>query len=143
VSPGGLRFAYYEGDWDRPRDVAELKPDKLGRADREFDLGKLPANATFIFVLGGFLKIDADADYIFELSDQGHSKVFVGDIQVIGNHFNSGGGESYILPLQKGFHRFRVVYFHRKGGRNLASVYWKQETQDDSPIPLERLYSRT
>jgi predicted alpha/beta superfamily hydrolase len=143
VSPGGLRFAYYEGDWDGPRDVAGLKPDRLGRADREFDLDKLPANATFICVLEGFLMIDADAHYIFELSDQGHSKVFVGDIQVIGDHFNSGGGESYILPLQKGFHRFRVVYFHRKGGRNLAPVYWKQETQDDSPIPLERLYGRT
>jgi predicted alpha/beta superfamily hydrolase len=141
VSPGGLRFAYYEGDWDGPRDVAGLKPDRVGRADHDFDLGELPTNATFICVLEGFLKIDVDAHYIFELSDQGHSKVIVGDIQVIGDRFDSGGGASFVLPLRKGFHSFRVLYFHRKGDRNLAPVYWKRETQDDSPIPLEHLYS--
>jgi len=139
--PGGLRFAYYEGDWDGPRDVAGLKPDRVGRADRDFDLDTLPTNATFICVLEGFLKIDADAHYIISLSDQGNSKVFLGGVQVIGDHYDSGGGESYILPLQKAFHSFRVVYFHRRGDRNLAPVYWKQETQDDSPISLERLYS--
>jgi predicted alpha/beta superfamily hydrolase len=143
MEPGGLRFAYYEGDWDAPRDVAGLKPDRVGRADRDFDLGRLPADATFICVLDGFLRIDTDAYYIFELSDPGRSKVLLGDIQVIGKHFDPGGGESYILPLRKGFHPFRVVYFHRKGDRDLAPVYWKQETQDDSPIPLDRLYSPT
>jgi len=139
--PGGLRFAYYEGDWDGPRDVAGLKPDRVGRAGRDFDLDTLPTNATFICALEGFLKIDVDAHYIFELGDQGHSKVFVGEIQVIGEHFDLDGGESYILPLRKGFHPFRVAYFHRKGNRNLEPVYWKQETQDDAPIPLDRLYS--
>jgi predicted alpha/beta superfamily hydrolase len=141
AAPGGLRFAYYKGDWEGPPDLAGLKPDRVGRADRDFDLDTLPANATFICVLEGFLKIDVDAHYIFELSDEGQSKVFVGDIQIIGDHFDSGGGESHILPLRKGFHSFRVVYFHRKGDRNLAPVYWKQETEDDAPIPLERLYS--
>lgn len=141
--PGGLRFAYYEGNWDAPRDVVGLKPDRVGRADRDFDLGRLPADATFICILDGFLRIDADAHYLFELGDPGHSKVFLGDIQMIGEHFNLGGGESYILPLRKGFHSFRVVYFHRKGERNLEPVYWKPERQDDSPIPLDQLYSPT
>lgn len=141
--PGGLRFAYYQGDWDAPPDVAGLKPDRVGRADSDFDVGTLPADATFFCVLDGFLRIDTDAHYIFELGDPGHSKIFLGDIQLIGEHFNLAGGESYILPLRNGFHSFRVVYFHRKGERNLEPVYWKQERQDDSPIPLDHLYSPT
>jgi predicted alpha/beta superfamily hydrolase len=140
--PGGLRFAYYEGDWDAPRDVAGLKPDRVGRADRDFDVGRLPGAATFICILEGFLRIDTDAHYIFELGDPGHSKVFLGAIQVIGEHFNLGGGEAYILALRKGFHSFRVVYFHRKGERNLEPVYWKTDRQEDSPIPLDHFYSR-
>jgi hypothetical protein len=104
-------------------------------------LDSLPTDATFICVLEGFLKIDVDAHYIFELGDQGHSKVFVGEILVIGEHFDLDGGESYNLPLRKGFHPLRVAYFHRKGERNLEPIHWKPETQDDSPIPLERLYS--
>jgi len=143
VVPGGLRFAYYEGDWELPQDVVGLKPDRLGRADRDFDLGKLPVDATFICILDGFLRIDTEAHYVFELSDQGHSKVFLGDLQVIGDHFDPSGAASYVLPLRKGFHPFKVVYFHRKDQRNLAPVYWKRETQDDSPIPLDLLYSRT
>jgi predicted alpha/beta superfamily hydrolase len=140
--PGGLRFAYYEGDWDAPRDVAGLKPGRVGRTDRDFDVGRLPGDATFICILDGFLRIDTDAHYIFELGDPGHSKVFLGDIQVIGEHFNLGRGESYILPLQKGFHSFSAVYFHRKGEQNLEPVYWKTDRQEDAPIPLDHLYSR-
>jgi hypothetical protein len=143
VVPGGLRFAYYQGDWEVPPDVVGLKPDRLGRADRDFDLGKLPADATFICILDGFLRIDTDAHYVFELSDQGRSKVFLGDLQVIGDRFDPSGAASYVLPLRKGFHPFKVAYFHRKDQRNLAPVYWKRETEDDSPIPLDLLYSRT
>jgi hypothetical protein len=44
-----------------------------------------------------------------DLSDQGHSKVFLGDIQVIGDHFDPDGGESYIIiPLRKGSSRNRA-----------------------------------
>jgi predicted alpha/beta superfamily hydrolase len=138
--PGGLRFAYYQVDWDALRDVTGLKPNRVGRADRDFDVATLPGEATFICILDGFLRVDTDAHYVFSLSDPGHSKVFLGNLQVIGNHYNQDGGESYILPLRKGFHPFKVVYVHRHGERNVAPVYWKQETEDDSPIPLDRLY---
>ena len=105
-------------------------------------MGRLATDATFICILDGFLRIDRDAHYIVELGDPGHSKVFLGDIQVIGEHFNLGRGESYIVPLRKGFHSFRVVYFHRKGERNLEPVYWKMDRQEDAPIPLDHLYSQ-
>ncbi len=143
VAPGALRFAYYEGNWEAPRDVTGLNPDRVGRADHDFDIRGLPTDSTFICILDGFLRIDRDALYIFELGDQGQSKVFLGDMQMIGNHFDLGGRESYILPLRKGFHAFRVVYFHRKGDRNLEPVYWKSGNKDDSPIPLDNLYSST
>jgi predicted alpha/beta superfamily hydrolase len=142
VERGGLRFAYYQGEWEKPPDVAGLRPDRVGKADRDFDLSKLPADEAFVCVLDGFLRIDADAHYIIELSDPGGSKVFLGGLQIIGDHFDLSGGAHFILPLRKGFHPFRVVYFHRKGERDLAPVYWKKGTQEDSPIPLDHLYSR-
>lgn len=137
---GGLRFAYYEGEWDRPVDVSGLKPDRTGLADRDFDLRQLPAHATFICVLNGFLKIDADAYYIFELSAQGYAKVSLGDVQIIGDRYDSDGGANFMVPLRKGFYPYRVVYFHRKGAGNLSPVYYKPEGQDDYPIPLDHLF---
>ena len=142
VVSGGLRFAYYEGEWDELIDVSGLKPDRIGLADRDFDLRELPASANFICVLDGFLKIDADAYYIIELSAQGHSKVFLGGVQVIGDRYDSDGGANFIVPLRKGFYPFRVVYFHRKGAGDLSPVYFKPEGQDDLPIPLDRLFRR-
>jgi predicted alpha/beta superfamily hydrolase len=140
VKPGGLRFSYYEGEWDTPPDLSARTPDRAGRTDRNFDIGKLPSNATFVCVLEGFLKIDAPGYYIVELSDSGQSKVYVGDVQVIGDHFDSNGA-NFVLPLSKGFHFFRAVYFHKKLGPELAPVYIKHEAEDDMPIPLENLYS--
>jgi hypothetical protein len=62
-------------------------------------------------------------------------------MQVIGDHFDSNGA-NFMVPLKKGFHPFRVAYFHRKGGRALAPVYIKPGGHDDVPIPLDQLYSR-
>jgi len=140
MAPGGLQFAYYEGSWDAPPDVQGLTPARTGRADGNFDITK-SSDTTFVCVLEGFLKIDADGYYIFELDDNGHSQVFVGGAKVIGDHFDLAGGASFMLPLRNGFHQFRMVYFHRKGERVLAPVYIKPEGRDDSPIPVETLYS--
>ena len=142
ATPGGLRFKYYEGDWNDPPDVSQIQPNRLGRADSHFEIAKLPADATFVCVLEGFLRIDTPGYYIFELSDSGQSKVFVGDVQVIGDHFDDYGGATFMLPLSPGFHRFRAVYFHRKSADDLAPVYIKAEGEDDMPLPLEKLYSR-
>lgn len=143
VTSGGLRFALYEGEWDTPPDVSALTPERAGRAGLDFDVTKLSSNKTFACMLEGFLRIDTCGYYIFELSDSGHSKVFVGGVQVIGDHFDSGGGATFVLPLLKGFHSFRVAYFHKKGDRDLAPVYIKADGEDDTPIPIEKLYSRT
>ena len=144
IRPGGLRFAYYEVEWERPEThVAQLRPNRTGRADRDFDVSKLPDDRTFLCALDGFLRIDEDGYHIIELGNVGHSKVFVGSLQVIGEHVDSGGGASFMLPLRRGLHPFRVTYFHRKGGPTLAPVYIKPEGADDFPIPIERLYSRS
>ncbi|MGA8596108.1 MAG: chitobiase/beta-hexosaminidase C-terminal domain-containing protein [Bryobacteraceae bacterium] len=68
MAPGGLRFALNEGQWDAqwdaPPDVSALKPNRMGRAGRDFDVSKLPRDATFACILEGFLKIDAPGHYI-------------------------------------------------------------------------------
>jgi hypothetical protein len=96
---------------------------------------------TFACLLDGYLEIQKDGYYLFELGDEGGSRVYLGNLKVIGDHYDSHGGSTYMVPLQKGFYPFRVEYFHKKGGRNLAPVYIRPESSDEFPIPLQQLYS--
>jgi hypothetical protein len=141
IKPGGLRYAYYEGNWDTLPDCAGTKPTRSGVAGRDFALERLPNGTTFACLLDGYLEIPRDGYYIFELGDEGGSRVYVGGLRVIGDHYDSAGGSTYMVPLQKGYYPFRVEYFHKKGGRRLAPVYIRPEGSDEFPIPLEQLYS--
>ena len=72
-----------------------------------------------------------------------HSRVYLSNRQVLGNHFIRDEGEMYLLPLQAGFYPFRIEYFHKKGEAGLAPVYLKVEGKEDFAIPTEMLYSDT
>jgi predicted alpha/beta superfamily hydrolase len=142
IQPGGLRYAYYEGAWDRLPDFSKLKQDRSGLAGRDFGLSQFPRRKTFACLLQGYLEIRKPGYYIFELGDEGGSRVYLGDLRLIGDHYDGAGGSTFMAPLEQGFYPFRVEYFHRKGGQDLAPVYIKPEAQEDFPIPLELLYSR-
>jgi len=142
VQPGGLRYAYYEGEWDRLPDFYKMKPIRSGLASKDFDLSGFPHQTTFACLLEGSIEIKQEGYYIFELGGDGGSKVYVGKQLVLGNHYVPGFGENYMVPLEKGFYPFRVEYFHKRGGNDLEPVYLKPEGKEDFPIPLELLYSR-
>jgi hypothetical protein len=59
MTRGGLQSALYQGEWDAPPRFSALKPDRTGRTGRDFDLSKLPSDATFASILESFLRIDA------------------------------------------------------------------------------------
>jgi len=142
VQPGGLRYAYYEGEWNRLPDFSRLKPNRSGLAGQDFDLSQFSRQKTFACLMQGYLEIRKEGYYIIELGDEGGSRVYLGDRKLIGDHYDAAGGSTYIVPLEKGFYPFRVEYFHRKNGRDLAPVYMRPEGQEEFPIPLELLYSR-
>ena|SRR5215471_2640329 len=65
----------------------------------------------FACLLNGYLEIQKDGYYIFELGDEGGSRIYLGNLKVIGEHYDTRGGSTYMVPLQKGFYPFRVEYF--------------------------------
>ena len=146
--PGGLHYAYYEGEWDKLPDFSKLKSVKEGWADSSFSVGKLPRQTNFGVVLSGQIKIKEDGYYVFaDASDDG-SRFYLNNRLLLdddGLHDNSGG-KSYILPLRKGFYPVRVEYFQRDGGMSLRLICLppKDATSDNpkvKPIPSTLLYS--
>lgn len=93
-------------------------------------------------VLEGCLEIKDDAYYIFELGGDGGSKVYLADQLLLGNHYEPGYGETFMVPLQKRFYPFRIDYLHNKEGSDLVSVYLKPPGVEDFPISPHTEYSQ-
>jgi predicted alpha/beta superfamily hydrolase len=142
VKSGGLRYSYYEGDWDSVPDLKKLKPVRSGIADKNFDLNNISSSTNFVCVLNGFLEITEAGYYTFEMESHDGTRVYVGDKLVIGNENVENFGERFIVPLDKGFYPLTVQYFHKNGGKPLKPVYIMPDGKNDYQIPLEALYSR-
>ncbi len=142
IKQGGLHYAYYEGSWDSLPSFKKSKPVKQGVTDKDFNVNKFNTNKNFACVMTGYLKIDQAGYYIIEMGGgNDHSRVFLGNRQVLGNHFIRDEGEMYLLPLEAGFYPFRVEYFHKQGEAELAPIYLKPEGIEDFAIPDKMLYS--
>jgi hypothetical protein len=143
IRSGGLRYAYYEGDWDKLPDFKKLKPFRSGFTGKDFDLNNLDdlsGQMNSACVLDGWLEIPAGGYYIFECDAGEGFRIFVADRLLIDN--KNGEGEEYMIPLAKGFYPFKVEYYRKKGGRGLNPVYVKLQDQDDFPIPAAWQYGR-
>ncbi|SEW42707.1 alpha/beta hydrolase-fold protein [Chitinophaga arvensicola] len=139
VQSGGLHYACYEGE----PDLKKLLPTKTGIADETFDINQLSKQPFFYLVKEGFIEITAPGYYIFEMGPGNEkTKVYLAGRQILGAHFEPGDGENYVLPLEKGFYPYRVVYFHQKDSGPLPDIYLKLPGRDDFPMPLEMQYSK-
>ncbi|QMU26732.1 alpha/beta hydrolase-fold protein [Adhaeribacter radiodurans] len=142
VQAGGLRYAYYIGDWEKWPDVKKLRPIQSGKAGKDFNVNKLQSQSGFACLLEGFLEVPEAGYYIFQMGDDSSSKVYVGKHLVLGNYNVPGAGQSYMVPLEKGFYPIRIEYLYKLGGNQLSPIWWKPAGKEDSPILPEQLYSR-
>jgi len=64
AKPGGLNYSYYKGEWDKLPDFNSLKPVHSGKADKDFDLNKMPDQNNFGCVFDGYIEIGVPGYYI-------------------------------------------------------------------------------
>ena len=98
----------------------------------------------FACLFEGNLEIEEDGYYIFVLSSDDGAKLYLDDkllIDLDGLH-GMGNGNTYIVPLEKGFYPIRVAYFQGEGGAGLNLLYLTPNTMRPKPIPLELQYHK-
>lgn len=142
IKPGGLRYSYYEGKWERLPDFTKLKAIKTGIADSSFSLEKLTAMSSFGCVFEGYLKIDIEGYHIFALSSSDGSKFFINGHEIINNDGLHGSDyyKSYVVPLQKGFYPVRLEYFQSEGNRHLDIIYLSPNKNETVNLTFNLLY---
>jgi predicted alpha/beta superfamily hydrolase len=142
--PGGLHFDYYEGSWDKLPDFSKMKPVKSGIISKEFRWDKMVRPTNFGFVAEGYLEIKEEGNYVFGLSSDDGSKLYLGNQLLIDmDGLHASEDHSAIVPLEKGFYPIKVEYFQKEGGWDINVIYVTPSAGGPipKPIPVELLYS--
>ncbi len=117
--PANMKYAYYEGSWDRLPDFARLKPLSTGETSG-FDLTVTRRNNDFALTFTGHLRIPRDGNYrLFLTSDDG-SRLVIDGKQVVNNDgIHPRSTASGTMQLSRGMHPLFAAIFNGPGGVEL------------------------
>ncbi len=121
---GGVKYAYYEGSWDKLPDFSKLTPVKTGElATIGLDEKKQINNYGFVFE--AFLNVPETKIYTFYITSDDGSMLAIDDKKsVINNGLHAMEEKSLDVALSAGYHKITVQFFQKGGGDGLK-VEWK------------------
>ena len=135
----GLSFRYFEGNWRRLPDFAEMKPIRSGTVKNLVYPEGTP-DLNFGLAYSGYVKIDADGMYDFFLTSDDGSKLTIDNDEVI---LNDGLHAMVEVPgsvfLKKGYHAIDVSFFQAGGGSGLK-LMMQAPGKEKTPVSDEMLY---
>ncbi len=135
----GLKYNYYEGEWDKIPSFSGMSPKKQGVVEN-FDLAAKEIEENFSIDYQGFIEIPQDGVYTFYLTSDDGSKMYLGDEVLIDNDgLHSAKELSGEIPLGKGIHAIRISFFENTGG-NLLNLSWDGPGIEKQTVPSIRLF---
>jgi hypothetical protein len=137
-SKPGLRYTYYQGNWERLPDFESLPSESQGTAEK-FDLSPSPRKEYFALQFKGFISVPETGLYRFSLASDDGSRLYIGEDLVVDNDGLHGSIEaSGRIILEKGAHPIRVDFFQRTGGMDFEVTY-SGPGIENRPIPAHIL----
>ena len=137
----GLKYSYFEGEWDKLPDFSRLFPVESGKIDT-CDISAKQQPEFFGFQFLGFIRVPEDAVYRFSLISDDGSCLWIGEELVVNNDGLHGslleGGR---IALRAGFHPIRVEYFQKTGGMDFEARMGGPGSEME-PIPAGALFHR-
>lgn len=123
------------------RTLGKVCIQQLNIAPRLFEEG-FPGNPELLTYFGLNIKfkivIKEGGEYIFDLSSDDGSKLFIGGVQVIDNDGkHTAASQQGKLLLAAGIHEVNLQYFQAENDIALELKWQKPEDAAPSPIPLE------
>jgi hypothetical protein len=115
----GIRYAYYEGEWDSLPSFGAMTPAGEGvLADISFSPRR--QEERFAFVYDGYVTVPTDGVYTFYVASDDGSRLSIDGSVVADNDYLHGMQEAHgVVPLGAGPHHLRVEFFEKTGGDDL------------------------
>ena len=136
----GISYYYYEGNWEKLPNFSQEKITKSGKAFR-FGLDEIKTRDDhYAIVFKSNILIEEDSEYIFYLSSDDGSKLFIDDKLVIDNDGSHSKREVHnSIKLTKGFHSIELQYFEDYEGEALALMI-EGKNLSKQEIPTSQLF---
>ncbi len=135
----GIRYMYFEGDWDALPDFHALKPVQEGILP-EINFSPRKQVDHFGFEYTGLLRIDEDDVYAFFTDSDDGSRLYIGDSLIVENDgLHSMQERRGDIALARGLHRVRVKFFEKTGNEGLT-VSIMSRRMKKQPIPSTMLF---
>lgn len=139
----GLKYAYYEGDFNdcRIQTLDKLKPKKEGTLDKVAATNPAWKKDKFALKIHGAIYIDKPGKYRFHTHSDDGSRLYIDDTLIVDNDGVHGGTEkSGEVTLTKGDHPFILTFFEQAGGEEL-DLRWEGPDIKKASVPAEVFYS--
>ncbi len=138
----GLRYAYYEGNWDYLPNFSTLNAKKEGTVSN-FTLAPRSKDSYFAFTFEGYIEIKAAGQYTFYTASDDGSALFIDGKKVVDNDgFHAEEEKSGSINLSQGFHQIKVTFFE-KWGSEILKVSYSGPGMSKRSIPDQVLYQNT
>jgi alpha-L-fucosidase len=130
----GLRSSLYEGKWSQLPDFATLKPVVRNNVSN-IDISARKGKEDYGYVFEGLIHIPADGVYTFYLlSDDGSRLLIDNKLAIDHDGRHSATEKSLDIPLAKGYHPVKILFFQGTGGDDLQ-LEWKGPGFEKKPVP--------
>ena len=134
----GLKYKYFEGNWDIIPDFNSLKPVLEGESPN-ISLDVRKQNEFFGMTFDGYIKIEKTNVYTFSTDSDDGSRLYIDQQPVVDNDGLHGNQtERGVIALAEGYHFLRIDYFNKTGGMDLK-VYIQSSGLKNQPVP-DNLY---
>ena len=137
----GLRYKYYQGNWDSLPEFNALVPAEKGTS-ANIDMNVRNQNDYFAFVWEGWINIKTAGTYTFETASDDGSKLYFNSfytptatalVKNNGIHpLLSSKGSVYIGT--PGFYPIAITYFEKQGSE-VMQLYWEGPNFSRQPVP--------
>ena len=129
----GVNYKFYEGQFDGVKDIEKGTPVSSGET-KMFNPKQFNRSEMFGVVFEGYLKVADDGLYRFFVESDDGSALLIDGEEVV----NNDGAHSLqrvegVVPLKKGFHQIKVLFFQRTGDIGLR-IGWGKNGQPLSAL---------
>jgi hypothetical protein len=123
IKQKGMKFEYFEGEWENLPDFSKLTAIQTGTAN-QMDLTCVNKTSRYALRFKGFIKIPQTEVYSFYVNSDDGTKLTISGKEVLVNDGVHGMQEVRgDIGLEAGWHPIELIYFQGDGGQGLEVRY--------------------
>ena len=136
----GCRYTYHTANFQLVSQVEPDPPEATGTM-REPSIADAPDEDHFAYLFSGYIDIPEDGIWFFALKSDDGSALWIDGVCVVNNDgSHSPAVAEGTIPLMKGLHPYKLVYFEDYEGQELSWSWKTPGAADYQPVPASRLF---